>query len=434
MDALETPEERYNALKYSRNISLPYLNNHWWLNGREDQLAPEGDWLTWLFLGGRGAGKTRAGAEWLRARVMGIWPDGEAPARRIALVGPTLHDVRTVMVEGDSGLLRVFPDHERPEFQPSLRRLIWPNGAVAQMFSAEEPDSLRGPAFDSAWLDEAGAWKHGLETWQMLQFGMRIGDRPRQVMTTTPRSCPLLKDVMAAPTTTISTAATRANAEHLSPAFLAAVTQRYGGTRLGRQELEGELLVDNPRALWQRDMIDRARVHLVPDLARVVVAVDPPAGAKDGNSACGLVCAGVDRSGQGFVLEDATLDRARPLEWASAAIALFERHNADRLVAEVNQGGDMVETVLRQVDAALPLTRVRATRGKYLRAEPVAALYEQGRVSHVGAFGPLEDRMCLTEPGAMAGAADMDRLDALVWALTDLMLTGEGGVPRVRRL
>ncbi|MCP5083177.1 MAG: DNA-packaging protein [Alphaproteobacteria bacterium] len=435
LDAYKTPEERFEWLKTFDISYVRYFNKHWWTHARPDQLPPDSNWLVWLLMGGRGAGKTRTGAEWVRARVLGHWPDDEAPARRIALVGPTLHDVRATMVEGVSGLLGVHRDHERPRFEPSLRRLTWPNGAVAQMFSAEEPDSLRGPAFDAAWADEGGAWKYGLETWQMLQFGMRMGDHPRQVMTTTPRSCPLLKDVMAAPGTVTTKAPTRANADHLSAAFLEAVIRRYGGTRLGRQELEGELLEDNPRALWQRGMIDRARVDKRPQgLARVVVAIDPPASAAAASSACGVVCAGVNAAGHGFVLEDATLERARPLEWANAAIRLYERYNADRLVAEVNQGGDMVEAVLRQVNAALPLTKVRATRGKHLRAEPVAALYEQGRVSHVGIMGLLEDRMCLTEPGAMAGAGDMDRLDALVWALTDLMLTGQAGVPRVRLL
>lgn len=431
MDACETPDDRHKLLEIHGKRTLPYLNKHWWTHGRADQLAPESAWTTWLLMGGRGAGKTRAGAEWVRARVLGLWPDHEPKARRIALVGPTLHDVRSVMVEGVSGLLAVHADHERPVFEPSLRRLIWPNGAIAQMFSAEEPDSLRGPAFDAAWADEAGAWKYGLETWQMLQFGLRMGLHPRQVVTTTPRPCPLLKDLLAAPGTVRSTAPTRANAHHLSASFLAHITARYQGTRLGRQELEGEMLADNPRALWQRAMIDQARVEAAPALARVVVAIDPPASAKSSSSACGLVCAGVNAAGHGFVLEDATLERARPLEWAHEAIRLYERHTADRLVAEVNQGGDMVETVLRQVNAQIPLTKVRATRGKHLRAEPVAALYEQGRVSHVGPMASLEERMCSTEPGAMAGANDMDRLDALVWALTDLMLTREAGEPRV---
>ena len=375
---------------------LPLLQRfHDWIGNwaRADQCPPQfsdPQWLVWLILAGRGSGKTRAGAEWVRMRVFGRWPEGAEPARRIALVGPTLGEARSVMVEGVSGLLSIHPDYERPDFEPSLRRLIWPNGAVAQLFSAEEPDSLRGPQFDTAWCDEAAKWRYGLETWRMLQFGMRLGACPRQVVTTTPRPGPLLKELMSARTTCVTRARTQDNADFLSVPFLDAIVAQYEGTRLGRQELDAEILEDNPHAFWQRDQIDRCRVDKTPELRRVVVAIDPPATSAPGSSSCGIVCAGLDSTGRGIVLEDATLDQARPLEWAREAIRLYEKHEADRLVAEVNQGGEMVETVLRQIEASIPVRKVRATRGKQVRAEPVAALYEQGRVSHLGALPQLK--------------------------------------------
>lgn len=410
---------------------------HDWLGNwaRTDQKPPEIDdpsWLVWLILAGRGSGKTRAGAEWIRLRVFGRWPKDAEPARRIALVGPTLGETRSVMVEGVSGLLAIHPDCERPAFEPSLKRLVWPNGAVAQLFSAEEPDSLRGPQFDTAWCDEAAKWRYGLDTWRMLQFGMRLGECPRQVVTTTPRPGPLLKELMSARTTRVTRARTSDNADNLSVPFLEAIVSQYEGTRLGRQELDAEILEDNPHALWQREHIDRCRIGKAPELRRVVVAVDPPATSNPGTSACGIVCAGIDLTGRGIVLEDATLDRARPLEWAREAIRLYEKYEADRLVAEVNQGGEMVEAVLRQIESSIPVRKVRATRGKSVRAEPVAALYEQGRVSHLGSVPQLEDVLCTYDPAGSADGEGLDRLDALVWALTDLMLTGEVGEPRVR--
>lgn len=434
LDDSET--ERWLARKSGQQ--LVELNYDWIGNwARPDQQPPQFDnpeWLTWLILAGRGSGKTRAGAEWVRLRVFGRWPVGAEPARRVALVGPTLGEVRSVMVEGVSGLLEVHPDYERPDFEPSLKRLVWPNGAMAQLFSAEEPDSLRGPQFDAAWLDEAAKWRYGLETWRMLQFGLRLGECPRQVVTTTPKPGPLLRELMSGRTTCVTRARTQDNAEYLSAPFLDAIVSRYAGTRLGRQELDAEILEDNPHALWQRDQIDRCRISKLPELYRVVVAVDPPATNTPGTSACGIVCAGVDGTGRAVVLDDATLDRARPLEWAREAVRLYDKYEADRLVAEVNQGGDMVETILRQIEASLPVRKVRATRGKHVRAEPVAALYEQGRVSHLGTLPELEDVLCTYDPADGADGEGQDRLDALVWALTDLMLTGEAGAPRIRSI
>ncbi|CAH1656702.1 hypothetical protein CHELA1G11_13167 [Hyphomicrobiales bacterium] len=337
------------------------------------------------------------------------------------------------MIEGVSGLLAIHPRHERPTWTPTRRRLEWPNGAVAQAFSAEDPEQLRGPQFEAAWADELCKWRHAQETWDMLQFGLRLGTRPRQVVTTTPRPIPLLKKLTADPRTALSRAATRANAFHLAPAFLDTIVGRYAGTRLGRQELDGEIVEERADALWNRQAIEAGRADRAPPLTRIVVAVDPPASSGRRADACGIVAAGIDAGGQVFVLEDATRERARPAEWAAAAVALYRRLEADALVAEVNQGGEMVAAVIREIDPGVPVTAVRATRGKYLRAEPVAALYEQGRVHHVGALPVLEDEMADFGPGGLSSGRSPDRLDALVWAVTALALTGQAE-PRVRRL
>ncbi len=405
------------------------LDTTWALDARLDQLAPEGDWLTWLILGGRGAGKTRAGAEWVRA----LATAEPKPAGPIALVGETFTDTREVMIEGVSGLLAIHPSWDRPEWQRSRRRLVWPNGTIAQAFSAEDPEALRGPQFSAAWADELGKWRYPDAAWDMLQFGLRLGAHPRQVVTTTPRPIPLLKRLIggqAEGTTVVTRATTADNAMNLSPGFLSRVVARYHGTRLGRQELLGEMIEERADALWQRATIEAARVVSAPDdLVRIVVAVDPPASQRSGR--CGIVAAGLGRDGFGYVLADGSLSEVRPAEWAAAAIALYRRFHADALVAEVNQGGDMVAAVMREVDAGVPVKPVRATRGKWLRAEPVAALYAQGRVRHVGAWPDLEDEMCDFGVDGLSAGRSPDRLDALVWALTALML-GEGGEPKVR--
>ncbi|SER20151.1 Large terminase phage packaging protein [Faunimonas pinastri] len=405
----------------------------WSLWARSDQLPPDGDWTTWMLLGGRGAGKTRAGAEWIRGMALGLPPFSAAPVGRIALVGETLGDVREVMVDGISGLLAIHPPGERPQWSTSRRRLEWPNGSIAQAFSSEDPESLRGPQFGAAWCDELAKWRYAEETWDMLQFGLRLGDRPRQVVTSTPRPIPLLKRLIEDPATVISRAGTDANREHLAAAFLTAVTERYGGTRLGRQELAGEIINDRPDALWQRDRLEALRVKSAPDLVRVVVGVDPPATSGERADACGIVAVGIAADGTGYVLADASMQGLSPAGWARRAVDLCHRLDADRIVAEVNQGGDMVEALIRQADESVSVTKVRATRGKWLRAEPVAALYEQGRMRHVGAFPALEDEMCDFSLGGLSSGRSPDRLDALVWATTSLMLGREAEV-RLRRL
>ncbi len=389
-------------------------------------------WHTWLLLGGRGAGKTRAGAEWVTGMVRGLLGIAARPARRIALVGETLADVRDVMIHGPSGLMAVAPPGERPQWKPSLRRLEWPNGAVAHAFSAEDPDSLRGPQFEAAWADELGKWRYAQETWDMLQLGLRLGHRPRQVVTTTPRRMPLIRQLLDDPSVRVTRARTADNAQNLAPSFLAQVTARYGGTRLGRQELDGELIEDRADALWKREAIEASRVAAAPPLRRIAVAVDPPASSGKRGGACGIVAAGLDAGGLGYVVADESVCGVEPEAWAAKAVALYRKLQADALVAEVNQGGEMVAAVLRVVDPGVPVTTVRASRGKYARAEPVSALYAQGRVRHVGAYPALEDEMCDFSPAGLTSGRSPDRLDALVWALTHLMLGA--AEPRVRAL
>jgi phage terminase large subunit-like protein len=408
------------------------LHAHWFSLGRPDQLPPDGDWTTWLLLGGRGAGKTRAGAEFVRGLALGVPPFASAPVARIALVGETIADVRDVMVNGESGLKAIArPREERPRWIGMRRRLEWPNGAAAFAFSAEDPDSLRGPQFHAAWCDELAKWRYAEATFDMLQFGLRLGRSPRQVVTTTPRPIPLVKRLLAEPGTIVSRSRTADNAGNLAPNFLSAIVARYAGTRLGRQELDAELIEERAGALWRRDTIEAARVEAAPELLRIVVAVDPPAASGAKADRCGIVAAGVAGDGVAYVLADATEGRLSPARWAKKAVDLYHALDADRIVAEANQGGEMVEAVIRQADEAAPVTRVRATRGKYTRAEPVAALYEQGRVRHVGALPELEDEMCDFAPGGLSSGRSPDRLDALVWALSALMLTKEGK-PRVR--
>ena len=439
--ASATPEEVtefLGSLSQNAFLSLPWLFEFWAL---PHQLPPRGAWKTWVIMGGRGAGKTRAGAEWVRLQVEGPGPGDPGLARRVALVGETVDQVRDVMVMGDSGIIACSPPDRKPEWLASKHQLVWPNGAIAQVFSAHEPDSMRGPQFDAAWADELGKWKKGGEAWDQLQFALRLGKNPRCVVTTTPRSVEVLKAILKNPSTVITHAPTEANRAHLAESFLAEVQARYGGTRLGRQELDGVLVEDEEGALWTTAMLERARVGVVPEFSRIVVAVDPPVTATKQSDECGIVVVGADTRGdpkdwRAVVLEDASVKGASPEGWARAALAAMERHGADRLVAEVNQGGDLVEQVVRTIDPQVPFRAVHATRSKMLRAEPVAALYEQGRVAHVRGLGALEDQMCKMTAVGWKGSGSPDRLDALVWALTELIVAPMGQVrrPTVRTL
>ncbi len=414
--------------------ALRFLEGDWLHQARADQLPPDNEgWTTWAVIGGRGSGKTRTGAEWVDALARGDPAFTAEAVGRIALVGETHLDVRDVMVEGPSGLLGL-PDRgsSRPHWSPSRRRLVWANGAVAFAFSAEEPDALRGPQFGAAWCDEAAKWRHPEAAFDMLQFALRLGARPRNLVTTTPRPVPLIRRLLADPRTVVSGARTRDNAAHLAADFLDGVVGRYAGTRLGRQELDGELISDRPDALWERAVIEAARVATVPDLARVVVAVDPPAASGARSDACGIVAVG-SLGSHAYVLEDVSLARASPQAWAGAALALYHRVRADALVVEVNQGGEMAAAVLNHCDPDVPVTTVHATRGKYLRAEPVSLLYARGLVHHVGALPALEDELCDFGPDGLSSGRSPDRLDALVWALTHLLLDARRE-PRIRRL
>ncbi|QFT64058.1 Terminase-like family protein [Roseivivax sp. THAF30] len=402
---------------------MPYLFDLWAL---PHQLPPEGHWRSWVILGGRGAGKTRAGAEWVRGQVEGARPKDTGRCRRIALLGETFDQVREVMVFGDSGIMACCPPDRRPVWQATRSCLVWPNGAEAMAFSAQSPEALRGPQFDGAWADELAKWAKAQDVWDMLQFGLRLGDLPQVCVTTTPRNQPTLKALLARPSTVVTHAATEANRANLAASFLEEMSARYAGTRLGRQELDGVLMEDVPGALWNPAMLEAGRQEEAPSMVRVVVAVDPPATGSKTSDACGIVAAGLTADGRAVVLEDASVQGVSPTGWAEAAIAAMTRWGAERMVAEVNQGGDMVEAVLRSVDPDLPLRKVHASRGKSARAEPVAALYEQGRVRHLKGLDLLEDEMCRMTLSGYAGQGSPDRIDALVWALTELCLQKTG--------
>ena len=392
---------------------------------RPEQLTPPGDWRIWLILAGRGWGKTRVGAE--DGKTYGL----EHKDSRIGIVAPTYADARDTCVEGESGLLACLPASKVLRWNRSLGELSLTNGARYKLFSADEPERLRGPQHHRMWFDEMGAWKYPQQTFDMAMFGLRLGMTPQAVITTTPRPIPLVKDLMrrVGADVVLTKRSTYDNLDNLAPAFVQQIVARYAGSRLGRQELEAEILDDNPGALWKRDALDALRVLQHPDLARVVVAVDPAATSNEGSDETGIIGAGRGASdGHGYVLEDASL-RDTPAEWARAAVTLYHKLQADRIVAEANQGGDMVAHTIHTVDPNVPVKLVHASRGKVARAEPVAALYEQSRVHHVGTFPDMEDQMC----NWTQGDASPDRLDALVWALTELLLDAPPE-PRIRPL
>ena len=419
-------EERQQYLDTLTPEQKARLNYEWEFWARPNQLAPEGTWSTWLILAGRGFGKTRTGAETIRDWVCGPTPLAAGRCSRIALVAETAADGRDVMVLGESGLLAVHPPDFRPLYQSTNRRLIWPNGAIATLYNATEPDQLRGPQHDAAWCDELAKWRYCQETWDQLQFGLRLGDYPRTIVTTTPRPLPLIRKLVNDPKVAVTRGATWDNAANMPESFIQEIEDKYAGTRLGRQELEGEILEDIPGALWTRESIDNYRIKdNIPDFERVIVAVDPAASSEEGSDETGIVVVGFARDkdgyGRGYVLEDGSL-RGSPEEWASKAVKLYRKHQADKIVAEKNNGGDMVASVIRGVDRSVPITLVHASRGKYVRAEPISALYEQGRVHHCGRFDQLEDQMCLftTDAFKTPSMGSPDRVDALVWGLTEI--------------
>ena len=414
--------------------ALPFLFEFW---AMPHQVPPDGDWRSWVIMGGRGAGKTRAGAEWVRGLVEGDGPRDPGRVSRVALVGETVDQVREVMIHGESGIIACCPPDRRPRYNASRKRLEWPNGAIAHVHTAFSPEGLRGPQFDAAWVDELAKWPNGQDTWDMLQFALRRGDDPRVCVTTTPRNVEVLKRLLNTPSTVVTHAPTEANRANLAASFLEEVQRRYAGTRLGRQELNGELLIDVEGALWPSDALAACQVDALPQMDRIVVGIDPSVGGAD---ACGIVVAGAVLQGapqqwRGYVLEDVTLNGSSAV-WADAAVAAMERWNGDRIVAEVNQGGTLVRDVIRSLDPFVPITMVHASRGKVARAEPVAALYEQGRVRHARGLQALEDQMTQMTTTGYAGRGSPDRVDALVWALHDLMIAParQAMQPRLRRL
>lgn len=378
-------------------------------HARPEQIAPDWAWRTWLLLAGRGFGKTRCGAEWVREQVK--------TSKYVNLVGATADDARDIQIEGETGLLQICPKGERPVYLPSKRRLEWPNGAISLIFTADEPERMRGKQHEKLWLDELAAWKYP-ESYDQAMLGLRLGQRPQVVITTTPKPTRLIKEIKDNPTTHVTRGTTYDNRANLAPEFFADIVKKYEGTRMGRQELNAEILTDNPNALWSRDMIDKGRIQpgACPKLARVVVAIDPAVTSNEDSDLTGIVVVGKFKD-ECFVLEDCSLS-ASPDAWAKRAIRAYTQHEADRIVAETNNGGDLVEAVLRTVNRSVPYRKVHASRGKQIRAEPVAALYEQGKVHHVGSLPMLEDEMCDYDP--TLAQKSPDRMDALVWAVSEL--------------
>ncbi len=380
-------------------------------------------------LGGRGAGKTRAGAEWVRMQAE--LPTAEGGCRHFALVGETYGAARAVMVEGPSGLLATAPPDFRPVFRPSLNLLQWPNGAQARLFSAERPDALRGPQFDAAWCDELAKWRYDEKTWDMLQFGLRLGQQPRQVVTTTPRPTALIKRLLADEKCAVSRASTEDNRENLAPGFIEDIVGRYQGTQLGRQELNAELVEEVAQALWSPALLARQQCQHLPAFETVLVALDPPASSGPKADACGIIVMARGVDGHAYVLADETVQGLGPTAWARRVVRAYHDFEADCLVAEVNQGGELVRDIVLREAAEINFQPVRAKLGKIARAEPVAALYERGLVFHRGRFKQLEEEMC----HYIGHGQSPDRLDALVWGLTWLMLRRrKSAAPKLRRL
>lgn len=411
-----TASELEQILSEFTDEQLAFIAYDWRLWARESQVAPEGDWSYWLFLAGRGSGKTRAGAEWLR--------EIKEHCGRIGLVAPTAADARDVMVEGDSGILATSPPWDRPVYEPSKRKLTWDNGATASLFSAEEPERLRGPQHDAVWCDELAAWKYLRETWDMMQFGLRLGTAPKAMVTTTPKPLPLIRELLKDPATAITRGSTYDNEVNLAPSFFREIIKRYEGTRLGRQELEAEVLDDMPGALWTRAMIENARTDEWPEFLRVVVGVDPSGSDGETGGSQGIVVAGLGVDGLFYVIEDASCKES-PREWGKKAVDLLERYEGDLIVAERNYGGAMVQAVIETADENAPVKLVDASRGKHIRAEPISALYEKGRVKHLCISEELDDQLCLMTHEGYEGDGSPDRLDALVWALTELSQAGD---------
>ena len=393
----------------------------WRTKARPSQLPPPGDWNGWVVCAGRGFGKS-----WIASNFANEMAETTG---RIALIGATAADVRDTIVEGQSGILSTAPPWFRPVYEPSKRKVEWPNGSVATCFSSEERDRLRGPQFGLGILDEFAAWKNLKDTWDMFSFGLRLGKHPRFLIATTPRPIKLLKEIMARSDVVVTSGSSFENEANLAPTFLESLKRRYEGTRLGRQEIHAELLSDVPGALWSQEWIDRDRVKNLPwdGLSRIVIAIDPAVTSGEDADETGIIAAGIDATGHGYVLEDAS-GRFAPHDWAGKAIALYRKYHADRIIGETNNGGDMIEATIRSIDPNVSYKSIHASRGKVLRAEPISALYEQGRVHHVGMFTTLEDQMTAFTSDFSKSTAGYspDRLDSCCYALSELMLAKAG--------
>lgn len=403
--------ERAKAIASLKPETQAELAYHWPFWARTNQRLPDGNWTYWLILAGRGFGKTRTGSETVREWVR--------TCDMVNLIGATVDDARDIMIEGESGILAVCPRDERPEYRKSERKLIWPNGATSLIFTADEPERLRGKQHKKIWADEMAAWRYQ-EAWDQAKFGLRLGDKPQAIVTTTPRPVRNVTQLLADNATHITRGTTYDNKANLAPTFFAEIVKRYEGTRLGRQELNAEVLLDTPGALWSHEMISHVLPSQRPQMQRIVIAIDPPATSHEGSNEAGVVAAGLGSDDHGYVLADRS-GVMSPKEWARAAVNAYREFDADAIVVETNQGGDMIAAVLRAEDPNVPVREVRASRGKYVRAEPISALYAQGRVHHCGLFEALEDQMTTYTPDFDRNInGSPDRLDALVWALTEL--------------
>jgi phage terminase large subunit-like protein len=416
--ALQPPAIQTKFLNSLSDAELYHLQYDWSFWARDKQRLPDDDFFIWLIMAGRGFGKTRTGAETVRG-----WVKQE---KYVNLIGATADDARDIMIEGESGILAICPPDERPLYKKSDRKLAWPNGAISLIFTADEPERLRGKQHAKLWADETGSWRY-VESWDQAMMGLRLGRKPQGIVTTTPRPVKIIKDLVVDKRNVITRGTTYENRANLAKGFFEYVIRKYEGTRLGRQELNAEMLTDVPGALWQRDQIEKLRVRKAPELVRIVIPIDPAISANENSNETGIIPVGLGKDGHAYVLEDLSLVGS-PAEWAGKAVKAYYRLKADRVIGEVNQGGDMVENTIRTVRDGddqpigknVSYKAVRATRGKYTRAEPVSSLYEQGRVHHVGGFPELEDQLCTWLPGEDSP----DRLDALVWGLTELMNLG----------
>jgi phage terminase large subunit-like protein len=408
-------QERKKLLDSLTDKEAEELLYDWLVWARPHQLPPEGDWLTWLILTGRGWGKTRTGAEW-------VIENARKGAKHIALIGQTVPDVRDTMIKlGPGSILKISHPSFMPEYTPSIRILEWPNGTIATTYSGDKPDQVRGPSHDIVWIDELAKFQYPKDIWDNLMFGLRESEDMRILITTTPRPIKTIKAIKAMPSTVTIRGSTYENRDNLPKKYFEQVIAPYVGTRLGQQEIEGKILDDNPNALWTRKMIDDNRVNKHPNLIRVVIGVDPEASDTETSAETGIIAAGIDNNGHGYILGDDTC-KGKPDKWGNAVVTSYYKYCGDRIIGEVNNGGDMIEYVIKTIDENVSYKSVRATKGKYIRAEPVSALYEQGRIHHVGNFIDLEDQLCEWEPGEKSP----DRMDAEVWAITELMLAGEG--------